>query len=55
MVIECGCLVSYEFLSPIISVGDFYDRPEGFWNEAILKDIDNVCLHIVRSIREEQP
>ncbi|WP_288429213.1 DUF559 domain-containing protein [uncultured Agrobacterium sp.] len=26
-----------------------------FWNEAILKDIDNVCLHIVRSIREEQP
>ncbi len=25
-----------------------------FWNEAILKDIDNVCLHIVRSIREEQ-
>lgn len=26
-----------------------------FWNDDVLKDIDNVCLHIVRSINEDQP
>ncbi|WP_320199381.1 endonuclease domain-containing protein [Agrobacterium sp. rho-13.3] len=26
-----------------------------FWNDDILKDIDNVCLHILRVIEEDQP
>nr|WP_272870492.1 endonuclease domain-containing protein [Agrobacterium tumefaciens] len=26
-----------------------------FWNEDILKDIDNVCLHIIRTVKEDRP
>lgn len=26
-----------------------------FWNDDILKDIDNVCLHIIRTVKENQP
>ncbi|MFK0204333.1 endonuclease domain-containing protein [Agrobacterium sp. NPDC090283] len=26
-----------------------------FWNEDILRDIDNVCLHIIRTVKENQP
>ncbi|MDP9559196.1 UNVERIFIED_ORG: very-short-patch-repair endonuclease [Rhizobium nepotum] len=26
-----------------------------FWNDDILKDIDNVCLHIIRTVKESQP
>ena len=26
-----------------------------FWNDDVLKDIDNVCLHIVRTIEEARP
>ena len=26
-----------------------------FWNEDILRDIDNVCLHIIRTVKEDRP
>ena len=26
-----------------------------FWNEDILRDIDNVCLHIIRTVKEYRP
>lgn len=26
-----------------------------FWNEDILGDIDNICLHIIRTVKEERP
>ena len=26
-----------------------------FWNDDVLRDIDNVCLHILRTIEETQP
>ena len=26
-----------------------------FWNEDVVKDIDNVCLHIIRTVKESQP
>lgn len=26
-----------------------------FWNDDILKDIDNVCLHIIRTVKENRP
>lgn len=26
-----------------------------FWSDDILKDIDNVCLHIIRTVKENQP
>ncbi|MCA1866642.1 endonuclease domain-containing protein [Agrobacterium genomosp. 3] len=26
-----------------------------FWNDDILKDIDDVCLHIIRTVKENQP
>jgi len=26
-----------------------------FWNEDILRDIDNVCLHIIRTAKEDRP
>ncbi|NSZ62434.1 endonuclease domain-containing protein [Agrobacterium tumefaciens] len=26
-----------------------------FWNEDILRDIDNVCLHIIRTVKENRP
>ncbi|CAD0210725.1 putative protein [Rhizobium rhizogenes] len=26
-----------------------------FWNDDIMSDIDNVCLHIIRTVKENQP
>ncbi len=26
-----------------------------FWNEDVVKDIDNVCLHMIRTVKESQP
>jgi very-short-patch-repair endonuclease len=26
-----------------------------FWNDDVLRDLDNVCLHIIRTIDEAQP
>jgi very-short-patch-repair endonuclease len=26
-----------------------------FWNEDVVKDMHNVCLHIIRTVKESQP